>query len=260
MRSTLVSARRRVHGAEHEVAGLGRGHARARSSRGRAARRPGSRPGPRAASRAARRRTSAVCVPISRWLTSALLARVHELDRILERDDVPRVRPVDVVDQRGERRRLAGAGRPADQHQAVLEVGELRHDRRQARASRAAGCSFLTIRNTAARPVICVNTLRAEAQVVRSCTSCEKSTSCSSPSVSSWRVGEQRREQRAHLLGGEHLLGQRHGLAVQLDHRHALGRQDQVVGLRARRRRRACDRAASSIGSSCPPAARPSSA
>ena len=41
----------------------------------------------------------------------ALLHRVHELDRVLDRDDVPAHVRVDVVDHRRERRRLAAPRR-----------------------------------------------------------------------------------------------------------------------------------------------------
>ena len=50
---------------------------------------------------------------------------VQELDRVLDREDVLVPRVVDVVEQRGERRRLAGAGRPGDEHEAPRLVGEL---------------------------------------------------------------------------------------------------------------------------------------
>ena len=59
----------------------------------------------------------------------ALLVRVHELDRILDRDDVILARPVDVVDHRAQRRRLARAGRTGDEHQPLVAAG------------RAAGCA-----------------------------------------------------------------------------------------------------------------------
>ena len=51
------------------------------------------------------------CVPTSRWLIERALARVHELDGILDREDVTRRVAVEEVDERGERRRLAVAGR-----------------------------------------------------------------------------------------------------------------------------------------------------
>ena len=50
---------------------------------------------------------------------------VQELDRILDRQDVLRARPVDPVDQRRERRRLAGAGRAGDEHEAARLLAEL---------------------------------------------------------------------------------------------------------------------------------------
>ena len=62
----------------------------------------------------------------------AALRLVHELDRILEREDVPGRRLVDVVDHRGERRRLAAAGRTGDEHEALLVA-------RESRAGSAAG-------------------------------------------------------------------------------------------------------------------------
>ena len=50
---------------------------------------------------------------------------VEELDRILDGQDVLRARPVDPVDQRGERRRLAGAGGAGDEHEAARLLAEL---------------------------------------------------------------------------------------------------------------------------------------
>jgi hypothetical protein len=82
-------------------------------------------------------------------LHHAGVVRVLVLDRILDRDDVARVAAVDLVDQRGQRRRLARPGRAADQHEAArqpreqlhargqAERGEPRHPRRQ-RADRGA--------------------------------------------------------------------------------------------------------------------------
>jgi hypothetical protein len=48
----------------------------------------------------------------------------QELDGILDRHDVTGPVAVDVVDHRGERRRLAGAGRAGDEHQAALLHGD----------------------------------------------------------------------------------------------------------------------------------------
>ena len=50
---------------------------------------------------------------------------VQELDRVLDREDVLVSRPVDVVQERCERRRLAGAGRARDEHETTRLVGKL---------------------------------------------------------------------------------------------------------------------------------------
>ena len=57
---------------------------------------------------------------------------MQDLDRILDRDDVLVPRPVDVVDHRGERRRLTGAGRTRHEHEPAVLVGEPLHPRREA--------------------------------------------------------------------------------------------------------------------------------
>ena len=50
---------------------------------------------------------------------------VQELDRVLDREDVLVPSVVDVVEQRGQRRRLPGAGGPCDEDEAAGLVGEL---------------------------------------------------------------------------------------------------------------------------------------
>ena len=62
----------------------------------------------------------------------ALLVLVHELDRVLDRDDVILARPVDVVDHRAERGRLARTGRPGDENQPLVQVTELQQVLREA--------------------------------------------------------------------------------------------------------------------------------
>ena len=57
---------------------------------------------------------------------------MQELDRVLDRDDVVGARPVDLVDQRGQRRRLTGAGGAGEQDEAARLGRELVHARRQA--------------------------------------------------------------------------------------------------------------------------------
>src|SRR5437870_12358084 len=62
----------------------------------------------------------------------ALLVLVHELDRVLDRDDVVRARAVDQIDQRAQRGGLARAGWPGDEHQTLRQVAELLHFLRDA--------------------------------------------------------------------------------------------------------------------------------
>ena len=57
-------------------------------------------------------------------IDQALLVRVHELDRIFDGDDVIFAGAIDVVDERGQRGRFAGAGGAGDQHQALGQVAE----------------------------------------------------------------------------------------------------------------------------------------
>ena len=79
--------RRRVQRAEHEVAGLRRLDRDRDGLRGRAARRRGRCPDPRGAPRAARPERVGVRVHLA-LVDEALLVFVHELDRVLDRDDV----------------------------------------------------------------------------------------------------------------------------------------------------------------------------
>ena len=85
----------RLHGAElvcrvreHEVAGLGDGQRRLDRSRGRAFRRSARRRGPGAARGAAPSLKLCVSAYDLALVDDAALVLVHELDRILERDDV----------------------------------------------------------------------------------------------------------------------------------------------------------------------------
>ena len=50
---------------------------------------------------------------------------VQELDRVLDGEDVLVPGAVDVVEERGEGRRLAGAGRPGDEHEAARLLREV---------------------------------------------------------------------------------------------------------------------------------------
>ncbi len=60
------------------------------------------------------------------------LVRVQELDGVFDGDDVLVPLAVDLVEHRGQRRRLAGAGRAGDEDESARAVAELRDDRGQA--------------------------------------------------------------------------------------------------------------------------------
>ena len=100
------------------------------------------------------RRSSTRAAPTSRWVTCAFARLVHELDRILDREDVAGARAVDVVDHRRERGRLAGAGRPGDEHEARAALGELADGLRAAEIARGVRILLGMVRKTAARPVV----------------------------------------------------------------------------------------------------------
>ncbi len=74
----------------------------------------------------------AVCVrPDLSLVDHAGLVSMQELDRVLDRHDVAGSLPVHDVDHRGERRRLARAGRAGDDDEAALEAREVHHDVRE---------------------------------------------------------------------------------------------------------------------------------
>ena len=62
----------------------------------------------------------------------AHLARVDELDRILQRDDVQPTGAVQVIDHGGQRGGLPRAGRPCDEDQPLVMAGQALHHRRKA--------------------------------------------------------------------------------------------------------------------------------
>ena len=65
-------------------------------------------------------------------LHQAILAAMHKLDRIFDRDDVIVPLQVRVIHHRRERGGFAGAGRPGHQDEALLQHREFLQDRRQA--------------------------------------------------------------------------------------------------------------------------------
>ncbi len=60
----------------------------------------------------------------------ALFRGMHELDRVLEADDIEVAVLIEVVDHRRQRRRFAGTGATRHQHHALVIIAELLEDRR----------------------------------------------------------------------------------------------------------------------------------
>ena len=131
MRSTVCDGVLRVQGGEDEVAGLGGGQRRL--DRLEVAHFADEDHVGVLAKRGLERHREADRVAADLTLVDdARAVRVEELDRVLDRHDVLVTGPVDPVDHRGERRRLARAGRARDEHEAARLGREVLEDRREA--------------------------------------------------------------------------------------------------------------------------------
>ena len=130
IRSTVDARRRRVQRAEHEMPGFG-GLDRDRDGLEVAQLADQDDVGILAQRRAQRILERVGVGAHLALVDQALLVAVHELDRILDRDDVLVARLVDVVDHRAQRRRLARSGRAGHQHQPLVQLAQLQDVRRQ---------------------------------------------------------------------------------------------------------------------------------
>ena len=90
----------------------------------------------RSAARSALREAVGVAVHLA-LVDQAVLVLVDVLDRILDGEDVLVALGVDLVDHRRQRRRLAAAGRPGDEHQPARPLGERAPAPAAARARRS---------------------------------------------------------------------------------------------------------------------------
>src|SRR5262245_64070978 len=62
----------------------------------------------------------------------AALARVHELEWVLDSDDVALAAAIDLIDQRRDGARFARTGRTGDEYEPLLRLGEALQDRGKA--------------------------------------------------------------------------------------------------------------------------------
>ena len=76
---------------------------------------------------------------------------MHELNRVFQGDDVDRLRLVDLIEQRGQRRRLAAAGRAGDEDQPGFFLRDFLENRREAQGSRAWERWLRSLRRTIAK-------------------------------------------------------------------------------------------------------------
>jgi hypothetical protein len=114
----------RVQGAEHQVAGLGRGQGQADGLQ--VAHLADQDDVGILAQGRAQRLVEAEGVTVHLALVDDRLLRlVHELDRVLDGEDVAELLVVDVVDHRRQGGRLAGTGRTGDQAQAAWDAGDV---------------------------------------------------------------------------------------------------------------------------------------
>ena len=91
---------------------------------------------------------------------------MHEFDRVFQRDDVDRLRLVDLVEHRRERGRLAAAGRAGHENQARLFLRDLVKDRRQAECLERSGHVACNFRMTIAEMALLPEDVDAKARFV----------------------------------------------------------------------------------------------
>ena len=159
-------------------------------------------------------------------LDQTAVVLVLVLDRILDRHDVPGVAPVDLLDDRRERRRLARSGRPADEHQPARQLREQLDRRRQPerRQSRHCGRQQPNRRRRAAALAMQVDAEAADAGDAK------RGVGDARVAILPPRVRSEGRQHR--LLDVEPVerpLGERDDLAVDADRRRRARHEQQVA-------------------------------
>ena len=130
------------------------------------------------------------------------LVVVHVLDRVLDGEDVAGPLGVDLVDHRGERGRLARAGRPGDQDQALVQAGELARAPAAGRARPCVGMRRGIIRSASAVLVPLAERVAADAGRRRARRRRSRS-SCRPAKAPTGRRRASSATQRLGVLGGE---------------------------------------------------------
>src|SRR5262249_5638360 len=157
----------------------------------------------------------------------AVLGLVHELDRVLQRDDVLLPRRVDQVDHRGQRGGLAGAGGAGDQDQPVLPQRQRLHDLREVELLEGADLG----RDDAEDgpfPVSLVEDVDPEAGALAQLAS--EAEIASLLEQAALVVVEEVVDHLVDRVPGQHLVGDRRQLAVQAHHRLRPRREVEVGG------------------------------
>ena len=214
------------------MAGLGRGE-RERDALGVAQLADHHHVGVLAQGRAQRARERARVAAHLALVDQAVLERVHELDRVLHRDHVVVARLVEQVDERGERRGLARARRPAHDHQPLVVVGDLGEVRRQPDLGRG-GRPLGDHAEDTVHALLVDEHVRAVAARGRDVVA-EVELALRLHALP-LRLAQDLAHHRLGLLGGERLALGAHQVGGQPDHRRLAHRQVEVGGAVVARR------------------------
>ncbi len=102
-----------------------------------------------------------------------LLVLVHEFDRVLQRDHVDRLRLVDLVEDRGERGRLAAAGGAGDEDEAVL-LSRMSRKIGASPSELSVGISLCALRMTMAKCPRCLKIFTRKRAAIHRVSSCNR--------------------------------------------------------------------------------------
>ena len=155
----------------------------------------------------------------------AVLVHMHELHRILDRDDVAVTVLVAVADHRRQRRRFARTGRPHHQDQPALGHRQLAHHRRQIQAFQIRNLALDHPQHQPRAPHL---RERIHPETTDPPRADRKVQLLVGLELRRLTVVHQRPRQLDRMLRRQRLVRHRHHLAVDLERRRKIHRQEQV--------------------------------